>query len=92
MEFNSNRQLILAGIKPDEPEMLKEGVSENKAETLVETHLRKAIRSEIEAIVQEIRAKNDSGWMFRGQKKPGHSRSGKVTMGLLGLGFANGEE
>ena len=35
-----------------------------------------------------MRETNGGGdWIYNGQKKPGRSRKGQVTMGLLGIGF-----
>jgi hypothetical protein len=91
MEFNSDRLMVLSGVKPDEKQTLTEGSAKRKKsrdrQKIAETKLRKAIRSEIEAIVEEVKSRGDSSWMFRGMKKPGRSKGGSVTLGLLGLGF-----
>ena len=55
MEFNSHRQLILAGIDPNESQSLNESARASKRETLVETQLRQAIRSEIKETLVETR-------------------------------------
>jgi len=86
--------LKLSGIKGSDSQSdsttLNESASPRKRQSkqkLVENQIRKAIRAEIESIVQEAKEGSDSSWMFSGQKKPNNSRTGNVTLGLLGLGF-----
>lgn len=67
--------------------ILTESVSKD---TLVEQQVRKAIRSEIDLIIQEMQEKDELGWMFRGMSRPKNSSSGKITTGFPGLGFKSG--
>lgn len=93
MEFNSDRFLALAGIPADKSSVLREGAVVTKAESseeaLVEAKVRTAIRSEIEAIVEEMREKGETAWLYRGMRQPRRSKAGQVTRGFFGLGFAD---
>lgn len=95
MEFNTDRLLALSGIKDEGTQPLNEGkelVTDAKTkseDTLAEAKVRSAIRREIESIVQEMRAKGDTDWLYRGMRKPRRSKPGQVAMGLLGIGFAD---
>ena len=94
MEFKTKRFAQLAGITDTSSHTLSEGTNRTKKtrkkskDTLLESKVRLAIRKEIESLVQEMRETNGGGdWIYSGQKKPGRSRKGQVTMGLLGIGF-----
>jgi hypothetical protein len=85
MDFDINRLAKLSGIKGEEVQSV---LTESTDPLVVENFVRKMIREEIEAIVEEIETSGDASWIFSGMKKPQGSKGGHVTTSFPGIGFA----
>jgi hypothetical protein len=92
-EFDSERLMKLSGLETEGGNgVLSEGkVVETPApleEDINEVTLRKIVRSEVESIVRELRDSGGAGskWIY-GLNKPKRSAPGRVTLGMLGVGF-----
>ena len=80
----------MGGMEEEDPvleiddDMLREEVRKMRAARMQETKLRAAIQSEIQNVVEEMKA--DGSWVY-GKNKPRNSRDGQVTRGFFGIGF-----
>lgn len=102
MEFDARRMARLSGIDLPEEELMIEGEEgseqemlsesvESSEEDLTEATIRRVVKEELQAIVDELRERaesdNDSSWLFKGMKRPKNSVRGKITTGFRGVGF-----
>lgn len=102
MEFDARRMARLSGIALPEEELMSEGEEgsdqkvlsegiESAEEDLTEATIRRVVKEELQAIVDELRERaengNDASWLFKGMKQPKNSGKGKITTGFRGVGF-----
>ncbi len=84
-EISENIEAELKEVIQEDIENL---ISEKAEDKLSEIRLRKHIRQEIKAMLQEIDVDpKSSDWVLSNQRKTSLSKKGQVTMSFLGPGF-----